>query len=124
MKLLSILFVSVFCFAFSPSTENAVASSSNGFYVFVKDLTNRTYHRYIVESKDSVDILFKNCFESELELGDIDRPITIYNGEHDFYVSRVYVFKKPNGKKCFKQLKYPNPYKKVSRRLKLSPVTL
>jgi len=96
--------------------------ASNGFYVFVKDFTERSKHSYIVESRDSVDIIFKLFFQSELELGDVNRPLTIYNGEHDFYVARVSVFHKSNGKLSFNNLKYPKI--KITKRNKLNPVTL
>ena len=113
MKTLSILFVSLFCLSFCPSTEKpASENASNGFYISVKDFTDRTYHKFIIESKDSVNIIFKKYFESELDLGEVDYPISIYNGKRDFYIARVNVFVKPNGEKNFKNLKYPKVYKK------------
>ena len=69
-----------------------------------------TYHEYIIESKDSANIIFKKYFISELDLGDVEYPISIYNSQHDFYIARVNVFVKPNGKKNFKHLDYPNVY--------------
>jgi len=116
MKTLFILFVSISFFSFCPSTEKEttntsnVSTTSNGFYITVKDLTNRTYQKYIVESRDSVNIIFNNYFKSEMELGEIDYPISIYNGKRDFYIARVNVFINSNGKKNFHHLKYPNVY--------------
>jgi hypothetical protein len=124
MRLFGVLLIAVFCFSFRPSTEKALSSSSNGYYIFVEDLTDRTNHKYIVQSRDSVDVIFNLFFESELELGLVDRPLSIYNGKRDFYVARVNVFTKPNGELSFKHLKYENPYLKGNRRLKLKPVTL
>lgn len=124
MKIRIVLLLAVFCFSFRPSIQKAaaLASSSNGFYITVDDFTDRTKHSYIVQSRDSVDVIFKLFFESELELGDVNRPIAIFNGEHDFYVARVNVFQKPNGKLSFHHLKYPKI--KVTKRAKLAPVTL
>ncbi len=115
MKVLVLLLVSVFCFSFRPSTEKAESNSHNGFYIHVEDLTDRSYHKYIVESKDSVDVIFNSFFNSELELGNVDRPITIYNGKRNFYIARVTVFEDSNGKKNFKHLKYPKVYTKRSK---------
>jgi len=121
MKTLSILLVSLLCLSFCPSIEkSAIENTSNGFYITVKDLTNRTYQKYIVESKDSVNIIFNKYFKSEIELGDVDYPISIYNGKRDFYIARVNVFVKPNGEKNFKNLKYPKVYIKAAK--KRSPV--
>lgn len=124
MRLFIILLVSVFCFSFRPSTETSASSTSNGYYIFVEDFTDRTNHKYIVHSRDSVDVIFNQFFDSELELGTVDRPLTIYNGKRDFYVARVNVFQKPNGELGFKHLKYSNPYVKSGKRFKLKPVTL
>jgi hypothetical protein len=121
MRLLCVLLVSVFCFSFCPNTEKT-AKYTNGFYVFVEDLSQRTYHKYLVESKDSVNSILKYFFESELEVGDIHKPISIYNGDINFYIARVNVFVKPNGKKSFRHLKYPK--EKVSRRSQVRPVFL
>lgn len=124
MKIRIVLIFAVFCFSFRPSVQKAaaVSSVSNGFYISVDDFTDRTKHSYIVQSRDSVDVIFKLFFESELELGDVNRPITIFNGEHDFYVARVNVFQKRDGKLSFHHLKYPKI--KVTKRAKLAPVTL
>jgi len=124
MKIRIVLLIAVFCFSFRPSIQKATtsASASNGFYIFVDDFTDRTKHSYIVQSRDSVDVIFKLFFESELELGDVNRPITIFNGEHDFYVARVNVFHKTDGKLSFHHLKYPKI--KLTKRAKLAPVTL
>jgi len=140
MKLLVALLISVFCFSFRPSveetekntkdkTENSTAEAvenvnSNGFYIYVEDFTDRTNHKYIVETKDSVQTIFNYFFESELELGNVDRPITIYNGKRNFYIARVNVYIKPNGEKDFKRLKYPSPYIKPAKREQIRPVTL
>jgi len=121
MKLRSVLLISVLSYSFCPSIKKAENNQSNGFYIFVEDFTDRTNHKYIVENKDSVNTIFDYFFDSELELGDVDRPITIYNGKRNFYLARVNVFKKPNGEKGFKHLKYPNVY---TKRSKLKPVTL
>ena len=119
-----LLLIGTFCSSFRPSVQKAAAveTASNGFYVFVNDFTERTKHSYIIESRDSVDVIFKLFFRSELELGDVDRPLTIYNGEHDFYVARVSVIHKSNGKLGFNNLKYPKL--KIVKRNKLDPVTL
>lgn len=117
----SVLFIAVLGFSFCPSIEKTENSTSNGYYIFVEDFTDRTNHKYIVETKDSVDNIFYFYLKSELELGKVDRPITIYNGKHNFYVARVNIFRKPNGKMGFKHIKYPNVYNKRS---KLKPVTL
>lgn len=124
MRLVSILLVSFFCFSFRPSTEKAMTSSSNGFYVFVEDHTDRTIHKYIVDSKDSVNIIFNNLFNTELELGNINTPLTILNNDYNFFVARVFVYENQKGKKKFKHLKYANPYQKKNKRLELKPVIL
>ena len=115
MKMLSLLLISLFCFSFCPATEKIVNNSKSGFYIFVEDFTDRTNHKYIVETKDSVNTIFKYFFNTELELGDVDRPISIYNGKHSFYIARVTVFKQSNGKKNFRHLKYPNVFHKRSK---------
>lgn len=118
MKTFLFLFVAISFFSFCPSTEKPLSNTSiasatsNGFYITVKDLTNRTSQKYIVESRDSVNIIFNNYFNSEMELGEIDYPIFIYNGKRDFYIARVNVFIQKNGKKNFHQLKYANVYVK------------
>jgi len=124
MKICFVLLIAVFCLSFRPSIQKATSlvSTSNGFYILVDDFTDRTKHSYIVQSRDSVDVIFKLFFESELELGDVNRPITIFNGEHDFYVARVNVFQKTDGKLSFHHLKYPKI--KINKRAKLAPVTL
>lgn len=123
MRLLCVLLLSIFCFSFRPTTEKA-AKYTNGFYVFVEDFTNRTNHKFIVESKDSVNSIFKLFFESELELGEVQKPITIYNGDLNFYIARVNVFVKPNGGKSFKHLKYPMAKASKNKRLMVRPVFL
>lgn len=121
MKFLFFLLIACISFSFRPSTEKMESNARVGFYIYVKDHTDRTYHKFIVESKDSVNSIFEQFFQSELDLGDIDRPISIYNGKRDFYIARVTVFETPEGKKRFKNLKYEKVYVKRS---KLQPVTL
>ena len=124
MKICLLLVTFIICSSFRPTVQKAASAEvvSSGFYVFVNDFTERTKHSYIIESRDSVDVIFKLFFRSELELGDVDRPLTIYNGEHDFYVARVSVIHKSNGKLGFNNLKYPKL--KIVKRNKLDPVTL
>ena len=122
MKTLFVLLICLSCMSFRPSTKEAAIASSNGFYVSVRDHTDRTYHEFIVESKDSVNVIFGRYFQTELALGNVDYPISIYNGQHDFYVARVFVFEKSNGKKDFKHLKYASVYDKSSKSNKRSPV--
>jgi hypothetical protein len=122
-KTVYILLISLFFFSFRPSTNNAVTNSRTGFYVFVEDFTNRSNSKYIVDTKDSVNSIFNSYFNTELELGDVQNPIFINNGDYSFYIARVNVFEKANGKKGFKHFKYPNPYIK-HKRAKLKPVTL
>jgi hypothetical protein len=121
MRSLSSLLIAISCLSFHPSAEKAENKVRPGFYIFVEDHTDRTYHKFIVESKDSVNNIFEQFFESELDLGNIDRPITIYNGKRNFYIARVTVYETSEGKKRFKNLKYEKVY---VRRSKLSPVTL
>lgn len=121
MKMLCLIVVSIFCFSFCPSVGKTVSNSRRGFYIFVEDFTDRTNHKYIVETKDSVNNIFNSFFESEFELGDIDRPVSIYNGKLNFYIAKVNIFVDSKGKKNFKHLKYPNVY---NRRSKLKPVTM
>lgn len=123
MKIYGLLFIAFFFFSFRPTPKSEVSNIGNGFYVFIQDHTDRTFHKYIVESRDSVNTIFCKFFKSELELGEIDRPISIYNGKLDFYIARVTIFEQPNGKKNFKHLKYPNVYSN-SKRSKLKPVML
>jgi len=122
MRLLSVLLVSVFCCSFCPTIEKESKNEGNGYYVFVEDFVDGTNHKYIVESKDSVNHIFKLFFQSELELGKVDRPISIYNGKLSLYVARVNVFEKSNGKKNFRHLKYPDL--SHEKRARLKPVIL
>ena len=115
MKNLCFLLISFFCISFCPETEEIEINSHDGFYIHIQDFTDRTDHSYILETTDSVNTIFNLFFNTELELGDIDRPITIYNGKFDFYVARVTVFEKSNGKKAFRHLKYPNVYNNRSK---------
>lgn len=121
MKLRHILLISLLSYSFCYTTEPIVNSSGNGFYIFVEDFTDRTHHKYIVETKDSVKTIFNLFFNSELELGDVDRPITIYNGKRNIFIARVTVFEQPNGEKNFRHLKYRKVYVKRS---KLKAVTI
>ena len=118
MKTVVILIFAALCFSFCPENETADANMHNGFLITVQDNTTRQFHKYIVETKDSVNVIFNSFFKSELELGDVDRPISIYNGKHDFYIARVNVFRKANGKMGFKNLKYPPVYIKPKDRKK------
>ena len=104
-----------------------MTNTRTGFYIYVEDFTNRTNYKYIVETKDSVKTIFNSFFNTELELGDVDRPISIYNGKRNFYIARVNVFEQPNGKKNFRHLKYSSVYikpSKMKKRSKLNPVIL
>jgi hypothetical protein len=121
MKMLCLIFISLLCFSFRPSVGKTESSAHNGFYIFVEDFSDRTNHKYIVDTKDSVNNIFNYFFESEFELGDIDRPVSIYNGKLNFYIAKVNIYIDSKGKKNFKHLKYPDVY---NRRSKLKPVTM
>ena len=124
MKTFIVIQISVLCFSFCPSIEKVETNTCSGFYISVKDLTDHTYHKYIIEAKDSANLIFKKYFEYELELGEVDYPISIFNGKRDFYIARVNIFVKPNGEKNFKHLKYPSVYNKnskLNKRQKLNP---
>lgn len=121
MRTLFVLLIAISFLSFRPSAGKTESTVRQGFYIHVQDHTDRTFHKFIVESKDSVDNIFERFFESELDLGEVDRPITIFNGKRDFYIARVTVFETPDGKKKFKNLKYSSVYVK---RAKLKPVTL
>ncbi len=118
MKHFGILLISMAFFSFRPTTEKIENNARPGYYISVEDFTDRSNHKYIVESKDSVNIIFEQFFSSELQLGNVDRPITIYNGKRNFYIARVTVSEKPNGELSFRHLKYPNVY---TKRTKLRP---
>ena len=121
MKNIVILVFAILGFSFCPSSDEAAKEEvdlRSGFLITVQDNTTRQFHKYIVETKDSVNVIFTSFFKSELELGEVDRPISIFNGKHDFYIARVNVFDKPNGKKGFKNLKYPPIYVKPKDRKK------
>jgi len=120
MKLLLLLVCSVLLLSFRPSAEKNTKDTRNGYYVFVQDFTNNSHNKFIVESRDSVNIIFEKYFFSELELGDIQNPIFISNINQSFYIARVNITENENGKKSFKHLKYP----KSNKRTKLKPVTL
>lgn len=117
MKLLIFLLISVFCFSFCPITEKVIGHSKPGFYVYIEDFTSRSQYKFIVESKDSVDVIFNQFFKSELELGEVDNPISIYNRKHSFYVARVTVYKTSNGTRRFRNLNYPEVYIKRNKTL-------
>jgi len=121
MRILFVLLIAMCLMSFRPSAGKLESTTRPGFYIYVQDHTDRSFHKFIVESKDSVDTIFERFFDSELDLGEVDRPITIYNGKRDFYIARVTVFETPDGKKKFKNLKYSSVYVK---RAKLKPVTL
>lgn len=112
--------ISIFLLAFSPLKEEAVKHSNPGFYVYVENYKNGTRDKFIVESKDSLNKIFNSYLNMELELGEIQRPITIYNGYVNFYVARVTVFENQNGKKKFKHLQYP----RITNRSKEKPAIL
>ena len=123
MKTLFILLISLSCLSFCPSTnEPAVENASNGFYISVIDHTDRTHHEFILESKDSVNMIFEKYFQTELSLADLDYPISIFDSKRDFYLARVNVFVKSNGKKGFKHLKYPDVYVKNAKMSKRKPL--
>lgn len=127
MKTFTLFFIAILCLSFRPTSEKNESNAHNGFYITVEDHTNRSYHKFLVNSKDSVNIIFNQFFNSELELGEVDRPISIFNGKRDFYIARVTLYEKPNGKKGFKHLKYPAVYenpKKALKRSQLKPVYL
>jgi hypothetical protein len=84
MKTLLVIAIAMSCFSFCPINEKEEPNGRPGFYVLVEDYSARTYQKYLVESKDSVDKIFNNCFNSELRLGEIDSPISIYNVRHNF----------------------------------------
>jgi hypothetical protein len=115
MKTLLVLFVALFCLSFCPNTEKEEYNTKAGYYIFIEDHTSNTNHKFLVESKDSVDIIFERFFDSELSLGNVDYPISIYNLKHDFYIERVTLFEAKNGKTKFKHLKYPAVYDKNKR---------
>lgn len=119
MKNLLILVVSLFCFSFRPDPpiENPADGIRSGYYVFVEDYTDRSYHKYLVESKDSVDKIFNQFLGSELRLGKVVNPINIFNRTHNFYVAPVNIYQTANGKRRFKNLKYPKVYAKKRQQL-------
>jgi hypothetical protein len=110
MKTLLVLIVALFCFSFRPNSEKEEYNPKAGYYIVIEDHTNNTNHKFLVESKDSVDIIFGRFFDSELSLGNVDYPISIYNMKHDFYIERVALFEAKNGETKFKHLKYPAVY--------------
>ena len=122
MKIFSFLIICFLFFGFSPSSDKSVTNNSNGFYVSVVDFTNNSSRKFIFENKDSVNFVFNKYFRGELDLGEIDYPISIFNGKRDFYVARVNVYLKSNGKMSFKHLKYPNVYDKTTKKDKRSGI--
>jgi hypothetical protein len=115
MRLPLLFLISVLSFSFCNAAGKVVKSPRPGFYISVEDFTDRSNHEFIVESKDSVNIIFEQFFSSELALGNVDRPITIFNGKRNFYIARVTVSEKPNGELSFRHLKYPDVYVKRSK---------
>jgi hypothetical protein len=116
MKSILFIVISLFCLSFTKTEEkkeiNSASDNKSGYYILVEDYTDRTNHKYLVESKDSVDVIFNNFFESQLALGKINYPISIDNGQTSFFVARVKLFESRNGKTKFKHLKYPKIYNK------------
>lgn len=121
MKHLFFFLISMVFFSFRPITEKLENNTRPGFYISVEDFTDRTNHKFIVETKDSANNIFEQFFSSELALGRVDRPITIFNGKRNFYIARVSVFEKPNGEISFRHLKYPKVY---TKRTKLKPAIM
>lgn len=89
-----------------------------GYYIHVIDFTNGTKEKYLLTSMDSVSRVFNKYFGSEMTIEDVAFPLSIYNGEHDFYLARVTIIKKRNGKTKFRHLKYASIYDK--KKLKLA----
>lgn len=98
---------------------SAVTSTQSGFYIFVEDYVNHENHKYLVASKDSVNKIFDHFFASELTLGIVDHPMSIYNLKHSFYIEPVTLFEAKNGKQKFKHLKFQTTFKKPDQELKL-----
>ncbi len=115
---LPLLLIFILIFSICNAAGKVIKSPRPGFYISVEDFTDRSNHEFIVDSKDSVNIIFEQFFSSELALGKVDRPITIFNGKRNFYIARVTISEKPNGELSFRHLKYPNVYEK---RAKLTP---
>ena len=112
MRTLLLFAVLVFCFSLSYAAKKDEPAAKSGYYILVEDYTDRSNHTYLLESKDSVDVIFDQFFKTELELGNINYPITIDNGKQSFFVARVELFESKNGKTHFKHLKYPKIYNK------------
>lgn len=122
MKTLWVLIIALFFFSFCPTSEkDEETNTKSGYYIFVEDYLNRENHKYLVASKDSVDKIFNHFFASELELGTVDHPISIYNLKHSFYIERVKLFEAKNGKTKFKHLKYQSIYKASKKRKQQDP---
>lgn len=107
MRSLLFTLVVLCLYSFRPSMEKAETTYRNGFYITISDHENKSYKKYIIESKDSVNNLFNQYFNNELELGEVEKPISIFNGDLSFYIARVSVYQKANGKTNFKHFKYP-----------------
>lgn len=120
MKTLILLMISILLSGFCPFKKEAVKQTRPGFYVYVENYREGEIEKFIVESKDSLNMIFNSYLDMELELGEVKRPISIYNGNVNFYVARVNVFENPNGKTKFKHLQYP----RIKKRSKLKPAVL
>ena len=107
MKTLLAVVAVAFCFySFCYISDKDEPSPKSAYYIVVEDFTDNTAYKYLVESKDSADRIFDRFFASELSLGNVDHPITIYNLKHNFYIERVELFETKNGKTKVKHLKY------------------
>ena len=120
MKILILLMIFIITSAFCPFKKEAVKQTRPGFYVYVENYSEGAINKFIVESKDSLNMIFNSYLDMELELGEVQRPLSIYNGNVNFYVARVNVFENPNGKTKFKHLQYP----RIKKRSKLKPAVL
>ena len=115
MKTLSILIVALFCFSFvsPPEKENPEATNTkSGYYIFVEDYVEHANYKYLVESKDSVNKIFDHFFASELALGKVNRPMSIYNLKSSFYIEPVQLFESKNGKTKFRHMKFTTNFTK------------
>lgn len=116
MKTCMLLIAALFGLSFCYTSGKDEPAPRSGYYIFVEDYTDHTNHRFLVESKDSVDKIFDLFFASELSLGTVDHPISIYNLKHNFYIERVELIDAKNGKVRFKHLKYPAVFKRRTPR--------
>jgi len=114
MKTLLAVIVSLWSYSFAFAAEKEESKTKSGYYIVVEDYTDQSSSTYLVESKDSADVIFDHFFESELVLGKVNYPISIDNGKQNFFIARIELFESKNGKMKFKHLKYP----KISKRRK------